>query len=37
MTGYKTVRCNLHAIQENFLQVTNLKYFLPNEIEQEYI
>jgi len=36
-TGYKTVNTNIHAIQRNFLEVTKLKYYIPNEIEQEVI
>lgn len=32
-TGYKTVRTNVHAIQRNFLEVTKLKYYIPNEVE----
>jgi hypothetical protein len=37
MTGYKTVNSNVHAIQRNYLQVTDLKYYMPNELDQSYI
>ena len=34
-TGYKTVNTNVHAMQRNFLNVTNLNYYIPNELDQE--
>ena len=37
MSGYKELNTNIHSLQENYLDVVNLKYFLPNEIEQEFI
>lgn len=34
-TGFKTVRTNVHAIQRNYLDVTKLKYYIPNEVETQ--
>lgn len=37
MCGYKELNTNIHSIQENYLSVVNLKYYLPNEIEKELL
>lgn len=36
-TGYKTVMTNIHGVQENFLEVTNLQYYLGNELDQDFL
>ena len=33
MTGYKTVTTNLYSISRNFLEVMNLNYYMPNELD----
>ena len=37
MAGYKELNTNIHSVQENYLDVVNLKYYLQNEIEQTYL
>lgn len=37
MTGFKEVNTNLHAIQPNFLDTVNLKYYLPTELQDDII
>ena len=31
--GYKQVKTNIYAIQENFLEITKSKFYMPTEIE----
>lgn len=35
-TGYKNVRANFYAIQDNFLDSTNVNYYIPIEITKDY-
>lgn len=33
LAGYKSFKCDIYAVQENFLEITNKKYYMLNEIE----
>lgn len=35
-TGYKSVNSNIYAIQPNFLASVNQKYYITNEITEDY-
>lgn len=35
-TGYRTVRANFYAIQDNYLDAVNQKYFIMTELTDDY-
>jgi len=35
-TGYKQLRANFYAVEENYLDATNQKYYIPTEISKDY-
>jgi hypothetical protein len=37
MSGFKQFDVNLYAVEENYLNVTDTKFYMPNEIEQALI
>ena len=37
ISGYKQVKTNIYSIQQNFLNSTNLRYYLPNEIDHSVL
>lgn len=37
LAGYKPCRNEIYAVQRNYLDVMDLKYYYPNEFEQELL
>jgi len=35
--GYKSSRNNIYSVQENYLEVLDLKYYMPNELASDYV
>lgn len=35
--GYKSSSNNIYSVQENYLEVLDLKYYMPNELASDYV